>query len=54
VVGQPYVSIIDVFHIDYRAKYIALSFFGCFCIAIGYAITPCTFFPRFIGLLLIV
>jgi hypothetical protein len=33
---------------------IALSFFGCFCIAIGYAITRCTFFPRVIGLLLIV
>jgi hypothetical protein len=33
---------------------IALSFFGCFCIAIGYAILRCTFFPRLIGLLLVV
>ena len=32
----------------------ALAFFGCFCLVIGYLIVRCTFFPRVIGLLLIV
>ena len=31
---------------------IALSFFGCFCIMIGYLILRSTFFARFIGVLL--
>jgi len=41
-------------HIFDYGYMIALSFFGCFCIAVGYAITRCTFFPRVIGLLLII
>lgn len=31
---------------------IALSFFGCFCIIMGYVIWRSTFFPRFVGALL--
>lgn len=31
---------------------IALSFFGCFCMIIGYLILRSTFFPRFVGVLL--
>jgi hypothetical protein len=31
---------------------IALSFFGCFCLVVGYLITRSTFFPRFVGPLL--
>jgi hypothetical protein len=31
---------------------IALSFFGCFCLIIGYLVTRSTFFPRFVGPLL--
>ena len=31
---------------------IALSFFGCFCVTMGYLIWRSTFFPRFVGALL--
>jgi hypothetical protein len=31
---------------------IALSFFGCFCLIVGYLVTRSTFFPRFVGPLL--
>jgi hypothetical protein len=31
---------------------IALAFFGCFCLVIGYLVTRATFFPRFVGPLL--
>jgi hypothetical protein len=31
---------------------IALAFFGCFCLIIGYLVTRSTFFPRFVGPLL--
>jgi hypothetical protein len=31
---------------------IALAFFGCFCIMMGYVIVRSTFFPRFVGALL--
>ena len=33
---------------------IALSFFGCFCVTMGYLIWRSTFFPRFVGALLCV
>ena len=33
---------------------IALSFFGCFCIVMGYLIIRSTFFPRFVGALLVI
>lgn len=33
---------------------IALSFFGCFCLVIGYLILKSTFFPRFVGALLLI
>jgi uncharacterized protein DUF4386 len=28
---------------------IALTFFGCFCLIVGYLVTRSTFFPRFVG-----
>jgi hypothetical protein len=31
---------------------IALAFFGCFCLVIGYLVTRSSFFPRFVGPLL--
>ena len=31
----------------------ALAFFGCFCLIIGYLVTRSTFFPRFVGPLLV-
>ena len=33
---------------------IALAFFGCFCLVIGYLVTRSTFFPRFVGPLLVI
>jgi len=40
---------LQLFDVGYM---IALSFFGCFCLTIGYVITRSTFFPRLIGILL--
>lgn len=33
---------------------IALAFFGCFCLLIGYQVWRSTFFPRFVGALLVI
>lgn len=33
---------------------IALAFFGCFCLVIGSLVTRATFFPRFVGPLLVI
>jgi hypothetical protein len=33
---------------------IALAFFGCFCLLIGYQVLRSTFFPRFVGALLVI
>jgi len=33
---------------------IALSFFGCFCLLIGHQVLRSTFFPRFVGALLVI
>jgi hypothetical protein len=46
--GAAYLSI-RIFDYGYM---IALAFFGCFCVMMGYLVVRSTFFPRFVGVLL--
>ena len=48
--GAAYTSLV-MFDYGYM---IALSFFGCFCIVIGYLVLRSTFFVRFVGALLVI